>query len=180
MNTTTNYSELYESFSRRLFYYAQKFVDKDSAYDIIQDVFVTLIDQNKQLDPSTIKSYLFLSVKNRCLNHLEHKSVQGRHADQLRHEIELEEVSFMDRQEQSLIEQNLIKRLEQKVQDLPGKCKEVLLLKEKEMLKNKEIAIILGISIKTVEKHLHRARQLLRDDLMKYRDLICLLIKKNQ
>jgi RNA polymerase sigma-70 factor, ECF subfamily len=66
----------------------------------------------------------------------------------------------------------MVKELEHKIQEalskLPPKCKTVFVLSRFEERKNKEIAEILGLSIKTVENQMGIALKKLREDLKPY------------
>jgi RNA polymerase sigma-70 factor (ECF subfamily) len=79
--------------------------------------------------------------------------------------------------------EELKKILEQAIQQLPEKCKEIFLLSKKENLSNKDIAGQLNISVKTVENQITIALKKLRMYLAPYREklfmlfLIDLLIK---
>ena len=58
--------------------------------------------------------------------------------------------------------------MEKAVLTMPEKCREVFELKRYEGLMNKEIAQQLGISIKTVEKHMTKAISLLKNALQEF------------
>ena len=64
------YDEHYES----LCHYAQGFVfDLDTSREIVQDVFVRIWEKRAALlGEESLKSYLYRSVHNQCLDHLKH------------------------------------------------------------------------------------------------------------
>jgi RNA polymerase sigma-70 factor (ECF subfamily) len=72
-----------------------------------------------------------------------------------------------DRSE-SLLVQELEDKIETAIQSLPEACKRVFILSRKKNLKNKEIADLLEIDIKTVEKHITKALTVLRANLKEY------------
>jgi len=54
--------------------------DRDSAQDLVQDFFVYLWSEGSRLQiNASLKSYLFTSVKNRCLDSQKHTSVCERY-----------------------------------------------------------------------------------------------------
>ena len=59
----------------------------------------------------------------------------------------------------------LRKQINDAIDELPGKCREVFILSYQHDKKNKEIAEQLGISIRTVEVHLYKAIKALRERL---------------
>ncbi|MCK5463030.1 MAG: sigma-70 family RNA polymerase sigma factor, partial [Bacteroidales bacterium] len=66
------FEELFRSFFPSLVLFAQKYVpDQDTAKDIVHNVFINLWEKRQQVDTdSPLKSYLFTSVHNRCLNYI--------------------------------------------------------------------------------------------------------------
>ena len=77
---------------------------------------------------------------------------------------------------QSLLEKELEQKIEEIVADLPEKCQLVFKLSRKKNLQNKEIAEKLGISIKTVEKHITTALSVLRKEMTDYLIIVLPLI----
>jgi RNA polymerase sigma-70 factor (ECF subfamily) len=56
-----------------------------------------------------------------------------------------------------MLEKEFLEKIEKAISDLPEKQKEVFLLSRIEKMKYREIAEILGISVKAVEKRMHLA-----------------------
>ena len=67
-----SFEELFRSFFPSLVLFAQKYVpDQDTAKEIVHNVFINLWEKRQQVDTgSPLKSYLFTSVHNRCLNYI--------------------------------------------------------------------------------------------------------------
>ena len=53
--------------------------------------------------------------------------------------------------------ENSVKKSTTPINELPDKCKEVFKLSYLHEMKNKEIADVLGISLRTVEAHMYKA-----------------------
>lgn len=51
------------------------------------------------------------------------------------------------------------------IDELPDKCKEVFKLSYLHDMKNKDIADVMGISLRTVEAHMYKALKILREKL---------------
>lgn len=135
--------------------------DHDTAEEIVQQVFINLWNQRETIDPDKqVNSYLFTSVKNRCLNHIrDHKKFRNYYLD-----IETEmEIPVAERDIVS--EQELEKRVAEALGKLPEKCREVFDLCRFEEMKYQEVAVKLGISIKTVEAQMSKALKILREEL---------------
>jgi RNA polymerase sigma-70 factor, ECF subfamily len=135
--------------------------DTDDAQEIVQQVFINLWQNRDTINPQGhIKSYLFTSVKNRCLNHIrDRKKFRSYYLDV---EVELE---FPVSEKDNLIEKDLEKQLEKALDKLPEKCREIFMLCRFEDMKYKEVAQKLDISQKTVEAQMSKALRILREEL---------------
>lgn len=136
--------------------------DKEDAEEVIQDVFVKFWEKCDSLAPdSSIKSYLYRSVHNTCLNHLKHEKVKDSYKQYIVHFLEeaQEDRSFDAHQE------DVQMRIMNEVNNLPPRCSEIFKLSRYEGLKYQEIAEHLMISVKTVEVQMGKALRVLRDQL---------------
>ncbi len=152
--------------------FALQFVgDMDTARDITQKIFIHLWENRAQMNPDkAIRSYLFTSVKNRCLNHIrDQKKYRSRILDVDIHEVD---IAF---EEDQLAVDELQTRIDLALSRLPEKCRQVFELSRFEQKKYQEIADKLDISKKTVEAHMSRALRSLREDLGDYLYLLLLL-----
>ncbi len=53
--------------------------DADTAEEIVQDLFYKLWEKRAELQINTsVKSYLFSAVHNRCLKFIEHRNVENK------------------------------------------------------------------------------------------------------
>ena len=133
---------LFETYSRRLFHVAYYYLNsRELAEEAILDVFTVIWQKRETL--SHVKEperYLYISVKNQALHYLRRGGVQ---------EKDTPEKSLMDEEYQVLVQQA--------IDSLPPKCREVFRLVLSDKLKNREIADVLGISEKTVNIHIAKA-----------------------
>ena len=127
------------------------------AEDVVQEVFVRLWEKRGELkNVQNLEGYLLLSVKNRCLNHLEHQQV----VDKYKQYCLLQEVQDDDEDPEQFIE-DVGKLLDK----LPAKRKMVLELCVIESKSYAEIADLLGISLNTVKDHVKKAYDFVREEL---------------
>ena len=72
----TQIEQLYSRHYDRMLLTARTLLDNDEdARDAVSDVFTELLASGKQLDELRAESYLLVSVRNRCMNMLEHRQV---------------------------------------------------------------------------------------------------------
>ena len=156
---------LFHKYYKFLCQYAAKIINDDSAAEeIVQDFFVKIWEKRETLNIETsVKNYLFRSVKNFCINYIQHNKTKYNYAKKVISEIE---TNFSD--DDSLPETELSQKIEESINSLPEKRKEIFRLSRQEGLKYQEIADKLKISIKTVETQMSLAIKTLRDKLKIY------------
>jgi RNA polymerase sigma-70 factor (ECF subfamily) len=161
---------LFRAHYTRLCNFAQSYVpDLDTAREIVQEVFVNLWNTRDTISPDkSVISYLYTSVKNRCLNWLRDQNKFRSYVL----DIELEESYFFTERD-LLHESDVNRRIEQALGKLPEKCRQVFEMSRFEELKYKEIAEKLGISVKTVEVQVSKALRILREEL---KELLMIII----
>ena len=89
---------LYLENAPRLIFYASKYVDSDTAEDLVHDIFIK-IWQKKEIYSveEGLKTYLFRSVQNACLDYLKHKSIEMTYADEVARRLKIEEIGYYNR-----------------------------------------------------------------------------------
>lgn len=146
--------------------YAQKIIKNEAASEeIVQDFFVRFWEKREQLTiESSLKNYLFRSVKNLCLNYIQHNRIKAVYEQVMLSQAE-ENSSF----DADFIEFDLAEKIEECIQTLPEKRREIFRLSREDGLRYREIAEKLNISVKTVETQMSLAIKSLRDNLKIYK-----------
>ena len=160
--------------------YASFFLKNDEAHDMVQDVFLDLLEKNsKKLNESTLNAYLYRAVHNKCVDAIRHKTVKDQYASAAGERLlQLEsEYYYTSRNEieDALLSQELQVQIDNAVEMLPSKGKEVFKLYFEHQKTAREIASIMEISRSTVENHIYTCVKILRKMLTKY--LIMLFLK---
>jgi len=146
--------------------------DDDAAKDIVHMVFLNLWEKRDTLtDQDTIKSYLFRSVHNRSLNYIRD---QKKFSDPTYEQWDtasgyVQSTDFMEARE-------LEDKINETLDSLPDKCRQVFILSRFEGKKYSEIATDLGISVKTVEAQMSKALKILREQLSDYMYMVLLFL----
>lgn len=137
--------------------FSEKIVfDRVVGEDIIQSLFVFIWEHAPYLEiKSSLKSYLYISVKNRCLNYLRSKKIEDKY------QLLFIEASLSDPSEINE-EPELFYTLQEAINSLPTKMREIFRLKYEEEKTISEISQILQLSENTVKTQLLRAKSKLR------------------
>lgn len=125
--------------------------DSALAEDILQEAFVKLWDNCEKVEFAKAKSFLFTVANNLFLNIKKHEQVKRKYQQNFVSRVNKENPEFILQEKEFLI------KLEKAINNLPDKQKEVFLLNRMEKKKYKEIAEMLNISVKAVEKRMHLA-----------------------
>lgn len=151
---------LFELYYRPLCAYALQFTHNMlDAEDLVQNEYVKLWTRRNEISIHTsVKSYLYKSVYHAFLQ----KVRKDKKNDKLLDSLKYEAMSYLVEEDDSKFTRK-IERIKDVVNNLPDRCKEILLLSKKEGYKNREIAERLGISIKTVESQIRIAFKKIRE-----------------
>jgi RNA polymerase sigma-70 factor (ECF subfamily) len=157
---------LFSIYFPRLNDFAKNVVKDDGiSQDIVQEVFVKVWEKRDEIESLNLEAFLFRLVRNRCIDYIKHLKVVNNRMQEIHISSKYEElyrIDFIGNEPYVLIEKELKTKIENTIQDLPDRCREVFILSRMNGLKNKEIAEKLNINIKNVERHLNRALQSFR------------------
>jgi RNA polymerase sigma-70 factor (ECF subfamily) len=134
--------------------------DNVLAEDVVQQAFIKLWVNRERLDTTkSPKNYLYTIAFNLFVD-----SVKKRKKEQ-QFLIDTWNTSLNPiLEEDDMALENRIKKMQKIIATLPPKCKEIIHLNKIEGVKYKDIAIKLGISIKTVESQMRIAFQKIRNE----------------
>ncbi|GAB4025344.1 RNA polymerase sigma-70 factor [Spirosoma gilvum] len=153
-------------------YACQLLTDPDEAEEEVQAMFLAIWEKREGLLITvSLKSYLYRSVHNRCLNRLKHVAVRDEHREYIHHIGE----ESAESPAQRMIGDELAHQIQRAIQKLPEQCRLVFTLSRFEELRYGEIAERLGISIKTVENQIGKALRILRTELSEYLPIVLAL-----
>jgi len=135
--------------------------DSDAAHDVVQEVFVKIWNRRGEIDGIiNQKAYLYKSVVNSSITYLETQRANTSITD-----LKLESSGTA---ESDIMLKELQSRVQEALNALPPKCRAIFVLSRNEGLKNREIAEVLNLSIKTVENQMGIALKKLKEDLKPY------------
>ncbi|WP_298904090.1 RNA polymerase sigma factor [uncultured Psychroserpens sp.] len=154
------FESIYKTYAkdlRRFIFFKTQDIDK--AEDILQETFIKLWDNCEKVNYDKVKSYLYTVASNTFLNSVKHENVIKKHQQGLIHKTTNESPEFI------MLEKEFMDKLDRTINGLPDKQREVFLLNRIEKKKYKDIAQQLNISIKAVEKRMHLALVVIREEI---------------
>ncbi len=162
---SSNFEELFNEYYTALCRYAIRFVHHpEIAEEIVQDQFIYLWEKRNALTIHTsVKAYLYASVKNKSIDYLRSRFAKVLFVNE---ELSYEIKTTFD-PHSTLEDQELSEIITKAIKALPEKCSIIFSMKRFGELSNKEIAVALNISEKTVENQITIAFKKLRPVLSK-------------
>lgn len=167
------FRSVYEKFFGSLLVYAKEYViDSNIAHEMVQDTFVKLWEKKETLDDNTfLQSFLYRITRNNCLNYLKHIKVEEKYNTFTRAkkiELALNNTALNNNSAEKILSEELEEHINNAIENLPPKCKEIFKLSRFEEKKYREIAEELNLSVKTVENQILKALKVLREKLSEF------------
>lgn len=146
--------------------FSMKYInDHEEVEDLVQDMFVNLWAEAPNLNiRSSLKSYLFASVRNSCLDFIKHRKVSEKYMTYILYSTDCNDNSTDRYFSESELRQTVNKGMEK----LSSRCREIFILSRMQGLSNKDISEKLEISKRTVELQISNALKILRKELVEF------------
>lgn len=154
------FDQVYSLYSKKVFQVANGILrTEEEAYEVVQETFLKLWFKRADLDPTkSVEAYLSTIARNFALKAIK-RSLRETLLD------DLPEMLASEAADDAILWQEFQEKFEHALSSIPPRSREVLLLSRKEGLSNAQIAERLGISLSTVNNHIHRALSGLKDHL---------------
>jgi len=142
-------------------YLARCWPRRDEVHDLRQEAYVRVYQAAARSLPLQPKAFLFTTARNLMADHLRRGRV-----------VSIEPVGDFEPSHVLMDDlsperwcggRQVLRRLAEAFDRLPDRCREVLWLRRVEELSQREVAMRLGISEKTVEKHVAKGMRLVAD-----------------
>ncbi|WP_442266459.1 RNA polymerase sigma factor [Tenacibaculum sp. ZS6-P6] len=136
-----------------------KFGEKLNPEDKVQEAFLKVWQNCHRITPDKAKSFLYTTANNLMLNQVNHEKVKLKYAEIPQKKSTNESPDFV------LEEKEYMNKIQNAISNLTESQRVAFLLNRIEGKRFKEIAEILGISVKAVEKRIYGALKKLREDI---------------
>jgi RNA polymerase sigma-70 factor (ECF subfamily) len=162
------FERLFTKYYGPLCRHADKIVkDMDTAEDLVQEFFYHFWKNRETFSPRlSLNAYLYQSIRNNALHYLEHLAVRKNHAEQVYNG--LREDAMQGWQQTDVELNDLGDLINATLKKMPERCSRIFRMNRFEGMKYREIAIILAVSVKTVEADMGKALQMFRKSLKEY------------
>ncbi len=159
----TSFNQLMSHLRPKLYRFALAFTKRtDEAEDVVQEIGVKLWERRGELDAlRSVEAYAMSAVRNRCFDYA--RSPHNR-TDEL---IEIHDTAHEQTPYKSVEQADMAAFVRRLIDRLPEQQQMVIRLRDIEGYELDEIAEILGINDGAVRTNLSRARQKIREELLK-------------
>lgn len=154
------FSSLFNKYSKDLYnflYY--KYGELLNPKDKVQEAFVKLWENCAKITPDKAKSFVFTTANNLMLNDVAHQKVV------LKHQQTKPKIYTNESPEFLMQETEYMDKLQKALSNLTEAQREAFMMNRVEGKRFKEIAALLDISVKAVEKRVYGALEKLRQDI---------------
>lgn len=144
-------------------YLLRRWPQRDEVVDLRQELYARVYEAASRALPTQPKAFLFTSARHLMADRIRRNRVVSIETmgDLEPSSVLVDDVS----PERWCGGRQLLRRLSDAFDCLPDRCREVVWLRRVEQLSQKEVAMRLGITEKTVEKHIAKGMRLLADAL---------------
>lgn len=159
------FAALYGKYQHVVFRFAYSMTgSKDAAEDVVQDVFVAMLDGAVRYDPTraAFSTYLYGIVRNLCRGRLRRISRLRPIADDDERACSVPSGPFIDH----VAEAQRVAAVRRALARVPSRYREVIVLCDLHDLSYADAAVVVRASVSAVRSRLHRGREMLRSELV--------------
>lgn len=149
--------DLYYTLVRNFLYY--KCSNAELAEDVAQDAFVKVWETREKIDKSSLKAYIYTIANNLLINQLKREQLKFKFLNLQTETKEKVTPEFLMEMEE------FDQKLQRTLAKIPDGAREVFLMNRIDGMKYHEIAEVLNLSMKAVEKRMSKALAILREEI---------------
>jgi len=161
----TVFDKIYWKYCRRIYHFVRQNISSDEdAEELIQDIFVKLWQNCHKVEIVSLNNYLYTLARGTIIDYIR-KNVNRTVFERLADDSDI--ASDNSDLDDKVATESLLNSISQYAQLLPERQREVYRMRWEEGLSRKEIASRMGITVTTVDLHLRKAIDHLRDKFNK-------------
>jgi RNA polymerase sigma-70 factor (ECF subfamily) len=151
---TTAYTQNYT----KVFYFLKKkCISEMEAQDLTQDCFIKYFQNVDKVEPGKESSFLFKIAQNLFIDQKRKEKVRLKYVNSCSQKDEYINPEY------KLIYKEFNAEVQSKINSMPINCREVFIMNKIEQKTYNEIAEIIGLSVKSVEKRMTQALRIFRE-----------------
>lgn len=156
----SNIEDCFRKYYAALCYFASQYTgcEGGGVEDMVQDCFVKMLEKRPVFESELhLRNYLYIAVKNNCINYINKNKIQERHGDSL--------ISHQQDQagsDNDVFANEVVRLLMEQIDNLPSQCRQIIRMSYVDGLDNQTVAQKLGLSINTVRAQKMRGKSILR------------------
>jgi RNA polymerase sigma-70 factor (family 1) len=156
------FDKMFLKYNKKVYGLARKFyLPHEDAEEIVQEVFLTIWKRREELNESlSFNAYVFKISQSYIIKFFRRKAYQKAYSVYALENYNQQDQILSDWEMEDL--DNLIDNY---INLLPEQRKKVFILSRQQNLSHQEIAVLLNISVRTVESHIHKALKFLKQKL---------------
>ena len=160
------FEKIFKKFFKELHEYSFSIIrDWDMAEEVVQALFLKLWENDTWTHvESSMKAFLYRSVYHESLNIIRHNKVRLKYENRTSYTMKKDNMHITTPVELNELENKIHRSLNR----LPEKCRTIFQLSRFGELTYRQVAMQLGLSVKTVETQMGKALRILRSDLKDY------------
>jgi RNA polymerase sigma-70 factor (ECF subfamily) len=162
-----HFRAFYLQYAGDLVFFARKFVNIQTAEDIVHDIFLKIWDKRSTIIvEKNIRGYLLSMVQHACYDYLKHQQVKDSFMNRTIRQLKLDELKYFETSKEEPWGKETMEEVYESIEKLPDRCKDIFKMAYLEGQKHADIADKLEISVRTVETHVYKALKILRESLL--------------
>lgn len=161
---TKYFQEFYLRYAGNMISFARKYVDMNTAEDIVHDIFLNVWDKKSTIIvEKDMQNYLLSVVKNACYDYLKHQKIAETFLSKAEQQLKIDSLEFDEVSNNDSSE--TLQAIYSLIDKLPPKCKLIFKKAYFEKQKSTQIAEEMNLSVRTVETHIYNALKFIRNNL---------------
>ena len=156
---------LFQQYYARFYNFVHNLIkDSHNAEDIVQNVFMKVWINRKNLHPDqSIHNYIYVLTKHEVLNHIRDRKAYT----QIERFVMSDQPSSLAVNDETFQIRDLDSRIRTFIASMPEQRRKVFMLSRYKGMGNKAIADMLGLSVRTVDRHINMALTSLKKEFLK-------------